>query len=145
MERTLSTIGDGLTETLTIVISKSGGTKETRNGMLEAQAAYHEMGLHFGHHAVAVTEPGSQLDKVADSERWIARSQCSTGWAGAPPKRPRSACCPQRSEGFDIDAMLAGAAEMDEATREKNTLKNPAALLAGGWYHARTDRAPKTW
>ena len=30
----------GLARTLTIVVSKSGGTKETRNGMLEAQAAY---------------------------------------------------------------------------------------------------------
>ena len=29
-----------LDQTLVCVISKSGGTKETRNGMLEAQAAY---------------------------------------------------------------------------------------------------------
>jgi glucose-6-phosphate isomerase len=52
---------------------KSGGTPETRNGMLEAQAAYHEMGLHFGRHAVAITGEGSALDQVADNERWLAR------------------------------------------------------------------------
>ncbi len=34
-----------LGETLCVVISKSGGTKETRNGMLEAQAAYERAGL----------------------------------------------------------------------------------------------------
>ncbi|HEX8463339.1 MAG TPA: hypothetical protein VF627_01865, partial [Abditibacterium sp.] len=73
IERTLARIGDELGVTLTIVISKSGGTKETRNGMLEAAAAYTEAGLHFGHHAVAITEPGSQLDKVAEHERWLAR------------------------------------------------------------------------
>src|SRR6476646_9192454 len=33
-------IGDHLAHTLTVGISKSGGTKETRNGMLEAAAAY---------------------------------------------------------------------------------------------------------
>ncbi|RYG60181.1 glucose-6-phosphate isomerase, partial [bacterium] len=65
IDRTLARIGDELGVTLTIVISKSGGTKETRNGMLEAAAAYTEAGLHFGHHAVAITEPESQLDKVA--------------------------------------------------------------------------------
>lgn len=61
MERVLKQIGEDLKKTLTVVISKSGGTKETRNGMLEAQAAYHEMGLHFGNHAVAITGLYSQL------------------------------------------------------------------------------------
>ena len=37
-------IPDG-SECLTVVISKSGGTKETRNGMLEVQAAYRSLGL----------------------------------------------------------------------------------------------------
>jgi glucose-6-phosphate isomerase len=31
---------DALEETLVIVISKSGGTKETRNGMVEAEIHY---------------------------------------------------------------------------------------------------------
>src|SRR5690606_24644335 len=38
-DRTLARLGDALESTLTVVISKSGGTKETRNGMLAAQAA----------------------------------------------------------------------------------------------------------
>jgi glucose-6-phosphate isomerase len=40
MERVLATIVDDLSRTFTIVIFKSGVTKETRNGMLVPQAAY---------------------------------------------------------------------------------------------------------
>jgi glucose-6-phosphate isomerase len=39
-DRTFKKLGAHLAETLTVVISKSGGTKETRNGMLEATARY---------------------------------------------------------------------------------------------------------
>ena len=41
-----------------MVISKSGGTRETRNGMIEVEAAYRRAGLDFGRHAVAVTGEG---------------------------------------------------------------------------------------
>jgi glucose-6-phosphate isomerase len=64
-DRVLARLGDRLGHTLTVVISKSGGTKETRNGMLEAAVAYEKAGLNFGRHAVAVTGPGSELDKYA--------------------------------------------------------------------------------
>ena len=39
-DRAFNKIGDHLAHTLSVVISKSGGTKETRNGMLEAAARY---------------------------------------------------------------------------------------------------------
>src|SRR5665213_1639573 len=58
MNRTLATIGKKLNRTLCLVISKPGGTKETRNGMLVAKAAYEKDGLNFGQHAVAVTMSG---------------------------------------------------------------------------------------
>src|SRR5450432_2134829 len=51
MDRVLATIGAGLNKTICIIISKSGGTKETRNGMSIAEAAYKEAGLDFGNHA----------------------------------------------------------------------------------------------
>ena len=37
-DRVFAKIGDCCSQTLVIVVSKSGGTKETRNGMLEAEA-----------------------------------------------------------------------------------------------------------
>src|SRR5438034_2486729 len=39
-DRVWGKLKDALEETLVIVISKSGGTKETRNGMVEAEARY---------------------------------------------------------------------------------------------------------
>ncbi|MRR56504.1 MAG: glucose-6-phosphate isomerase, partial [Deltaproteobacteria bacterium] len=73
MDRVLAEIGDRLGETLTLVISKSGGTKETRNGMLEAALAYQRGGLQFSRHAVAVTGEGSELDRLALEQGWLAR------------------------------------------------------------------------
>ena len=48
IDRTLDAIGDDLGATLAVIISKSGGTKETRNGMLELEAAYRRHGLSLG-------------------------------------------------------------------------------------------------
>src|ERR1044071_6086165 len=60
MDRVLASIGEGLSETLCLVVSKSGGTKETRNGMLEAKAAFERAGLIFAKQAVAITQAGSE-------------------------------------------------------------------------------------
>jgi len=134
--RTLGFIGEELAETLTIVISKSGGTKETRNGMLEAQAAYHEAGLHFGRHAVAITEAGSALDKVAESERWLERFPMWDWVGGRTSELSAVGLLPAALQGYDINEMLRGAMAMDEATRSRDTIQNPAAILAAMWYHA---------
>src|SRR6185436_5046347 len=71
MDKVLSKIITELGQTLCIVISKSGATQETRNGMLEAQNAYKLAGLRFAEHAVAVTGFQSNLHKTAISERWL--------------------------------------------------------------------------
>lgn len=143
IERTLARLGEDLKKTLTIVISKSGGTKETRNGMLEAHAAYHEMGLDFGYHAVAVTERGSQLDQIAENERWLERFPMFDWIGGRTSELSAVGLLPAALQGFDIDALLEGAARMDALTRRKETLRNPAALLAAAWLHATRGRGEK--
>lgn len=143
MARVLARIGDELGKTLVIVISKSGGTKETRNGMLEAQAAYHEAGLNFGRHAVAVTGVDSELDKVAENERWLERFPMWDWVGGRTSELSAVGLLPAALQGFDIDAMLRGAREMDIATRNTETLRNPAALLALMWLHVTNGRGEK--
>ena len=143
IERTLRRIGSGLSETLTIVISKSGGTKETRNGMLEAQAAYHEAGLHFGRHAVAVTGDGSDLDKIAIGERWLERFPMWDWVGGRTSELSAVGLLPAALQGFEVNDMLRGAASMDEATRSKETKNNPAALLAAMWFFGTDGRGAK--
>src|SRR5690606_24814779 len=71
--REIKDIASRLKSTLVIVISKSGGTPETRNGMLEVRQAFAEAGLEFAKQAVAVTGEGSKLDRLAQSEGWLKR------------------------------------------------------------------------
>jgi len=50
---------------------------------------------------------------------------------------------PAALQGLDIDGLLAGAAACDEATRQREVLKNPAALMALMWHHATGGRGQK--
>ncbi|MGC6455405.1 MAG: glucose-6-phosphate isomerase [Coraliomargaritaceae bacterium] len=134
IDRTLATLDGQLGRTLCIVISKSGGTPETRNGMLEAQAAYQAVGLEFARHAIAITGAGSKLDAVADSEGWLNRLPMWDWVGGRTSELAAVGLLPAALQGIDIGRLLAGAAEMDYATRKRETVGNPAALLALMWY-----------
>lgn len=134
MNRVLAAIGPDLNRTLTIVISKSGGTKETRNGMLVAQDAYEKAGLHFGHHCVAVTTVRSDLDKVAVQNEWLERFPMWDWVGGRTSELSAVGLLPAALQGLDIDGMLAGAKAIDEITRSTDYKTNPAALLALAWY-----------
>ena len=142
MDRALSQIED-LPETLTVVISKSGGTKETRNGMLAAANAYKNAGLTFAKHAVAVTGDGSDLDKVAVSEGWLKRFPMWDWVGGRTSELSAVGLLPAALQGIDIDAVLSGAKDTDFVTRMYDTMKNPAALLALMWFHAGNGRGQK--
>ncbi|HPF37942.1 MAG TPA: glucose-6-phosphate isomerase [Phycisphaerae bacterium] len=141
--RTLGDIGDQLSETLTLVISKSGGTPESRNAMLLAAAAYEAAGLDFAKHAVAITGEGSKLDQQALSQGWLARFPMWDWVGGRTSELSAVGLLPAALQGIDIDAMLAGAAACDDVTRSNETANNPAALLALMWYHATNGRGEK--
>lgn len=132
-----------LATTLTVVISKSGGTKETRNGMLEAQARYKAANLDFARHAVAVTGDGSELDGVAKSEGWLKRFPMWDWVGGRTSVMSAVGLLPMALQGLDIDAFLKGAAAMDEKTRVADAQKNAAMLLALMWHHAGNGRGEK--
>jgi glucose-6-phosphate isomerase len=143
IDRVLARLGDRLAETLTIVISKSGGTKETRNGMLEAREAYRARGLDFALHATGVTGEGSELDRLARKEGWLARFPMWDWVGGRTSELSAVGLLPAALSGFSIREILAGAREMDVATRERRTLANPAALLALMWYRAGDGRGAR--
>ena len=132
-----------LAKTLVVVISKSGGTAETRNGMLEAIAVFKAARLDHPKHFVAVTGVGSKLDAVATSEGWLARFPM-WDWVGG---RTSELCAvgllPAALQGLDIQAMLDGAAAMDTITRQPNIAQNPAALMALMWHFATDGRGAK--
>ncbi len=136
MDYILDQIGDNISETLSIVISKSGGTAETRNGMLEAKTAYERIGLKFEKHAVAVTGKGSKLDQTAKNDGWIYRFPMWDWVGGRTSEMSAVGMLPAALQGIDIDSMLKGARLCDEATRSKDILSNPSAILSLMWYHA---------
>lgn len=135
-ERTLSRLAPHLDETLVVVTSKSGGTPETRNGMLAAMQAYERAGLAFQRHAVAVTQRGSALDQLAARQEWLARCPMWDWVGGRTSELSAVGLLPAALQGLDVDGLLAGAAAMDQATRAPEPLRNPAALLALCWFHA---------
>jgi glucose-6-phosphate isomerase len=138
--RVLATLEGRLDEVLVIVISKSGGTPETRNGMLLVAKAYRDAGLDFPRHAVAITGEGSKLDDQARSEHWLARFPMWDWVGGRTSQTSAVGLLPGYLQGLDMDALLAGAAAMDRATRNPSPAANPAALLALAWFLA-TDGA----
>ena len=135
MDRVIAELGPALAQTLVIVISKSGGTKETRNGMLEARKAFVLADLNFAAHAVAITGVDSELDRTASQQRWLARFPMWDWVGGRSSVTSAVGLLPAALQGIDIDQLLEGAKRCDRSTRSRETRKNPAALLALSWYH----------
>ena len=133
----------GLNKTLVLVISKSGGTPETRNGMLEAKAAYDAASLDFGKHAVAITGTGSKLDKYAEENGFLTRFPMEDWVGGRTSVLSTVGLVPAALQGIDIDSLLAGAAAMDAETRKPDLATNAALQLALAWHHAGKGRGEK--
>lgn len=143
MDRVFAQLSASLGQTLVIVISKSGGTKETRNGMLEAEAAFKRAGLDFGRHTVAITSKGSDLDKHAAKQSWLRVFPMWDWVGGRTSELSAVGLLPAALQGFDIDSLLAGARTCDEVTRQPDLLRNPAALLALMWFYAGNGKGQK--
>jgi glucose-6-phosphate isomerase len=135
-DRVWGKLKDALEETLVIVISKSGGTKETRNGMVEAEMQYRAGRLDFARHAVAVTGVGSELDRHAQENDWLARFPMHDWVGGRTSVMSAVGLLPMALLGFEIDRFLEGAAAMDQLTRVDVVEQNAAMLLALMWFYA---------
>lgn len=144
MDAVIAKLSDiGLAKTLVLVISKSGGTAETRNGMLEAKAAYEAGGLDFGRHAAAVTGTGSKLDQYAKQLGFLATFPMEDWVGGRTSVLSTVGLVPAALQGLDIDALLAGAAAMDVETRKQDASKNAAMQLALAWHSATNGKGEK--
>ena len=143
MARIYKKLGDSLKETLVLVISKSGGTVETRNGMLETRNAFKSKNLNFAGQAVAVTGEGSLLAQLAHSEEWLGVFPMWDWVGGRTSVTSAVGLLPALLQGIDIDAFLEGARIMDGHTRNPDIRKNPAAMLALMWHHAGSGRGDR--
>src|SRR4028118_1656565 len=143
IDAVLTRLQDRLASTLVLVISKSGGTPETRNGMIEVKKAYESQNLDFAPHAVAITGKDSNLDKLAKSEGWLATFPMYDWVGGRTSEMSAVGLLPAALQGIDIREILVGAKEMDAATRIHQLKENPAALLALSWYFAGNGKGEK--
>lgn len=143
IDRVLHKLGDRLKSTLVIVISKSGGTPEPRNGMIEIKAAFASQNLNFASQSVAITTPSSKLGKIAKDEKWIDIIPMADWVGGRTSELSSVGLLPAALQGIDIRAMLEGAKEMDIATRKHEIKGNPSALLALSWYAVGNGRGEK--
>ena len=116
-------------------VLKSGGTKETRNAMLEIRRHFEKASVDFPSRAIAVTVEGSALHQLALNETWFGILPLWPWVGGRTSITGMVGLLPLSMAGLDWQAFLNGAEVMDTWTR-KFDLNNPAMLLAEAWRHA---------
>ena len=130
---TLSALLDRLElgRTLVLVISKSGGTAETMaqylivRGRLEA-----ELGDQATRHFVFITDPvKGALRKIAEADG-IASLAVPPNVGGRFSVLSAVGLLPAALTGVDVDALLAGAAEMKARCESESLEENPAGVFA---------------
>jgi len=142
MEDVLTRI-EALSTTLVLVISKSGGTPETRNGMIVARRYFESWDLGFSSRAVAITGLGSSLYQQARQEGWLKIFPMWDWVGGRTSELSVVGLLPAALQGIDVDALLAGASACDGYTRRRQVAQNPAALMALMWYAATDGKGSK--
>jgi len=143
IDQTLRRLGDRLATTLVITISKSGGTPETHNGMVEVKHCFQQRGLDFASQAVAITGLGSQLSQQAKAEGWLNQFPMPDWVGGRTSELSAVGLLSAALQGIAIRELLAGAKAMDAVTRLPQIHGNPAAMLALCWYAAGNGRGEK--
>ncbi len=121
----------GLTHTAVNVISKSGETAETAaQFMIFRDWLKSHLGDSYRRHIVAITDPSRGTMRSIVDEEGYATLPVPDGVGGrfsvlSPVGLFSAAMC-----GIDIDALLAGAAAMDQRCQSRTLKDNPAATLA---------------
>ncbi len=136
MSKVLGNLGEALRTTLVVTVSKSGGTPEPHLGMEQARHRLEATGGQWAAQSVAVTMRNSRLDKKAKAERWLQSFDLPDWVGGRTSITGAVGLLPGALMGCEIREFLAGASQMDQATRAADIRINPAALMAASWYVA---------
>ncbi|MDR2735301.1 MAG: glucose-6-phosphate isomerase [Puniceicoccales bacterium] len=131
-----------LGKTLVIVMSKSGGTQETKNAMLEVEHLYYNHKITFSRQAVAVTCKDSKLDRQSRADGWLSRFPMWDWVGGRTSVTSVVGLLPAALQGLDFKKFLAGARDMDSLTRRPGP-DNLAMVLAVAWYSASQGQGKK--
>ena len=127
-------LNDRLSNTLFVIVSKSGGTPEPRIAMDIIRRNVEEKGINWTSQAIAITMSGSKLYKKASKENWLRIFDLPDWVGGRTSITSAVGLLPLVFIKENIDNFLKGASKMDEISRSKELRNNPAALLAAAWY-----------
>jgi glucose-6-phosphate isomerase len=121
----------GLQRTLFNVVSKSGETAETASQFMVIRDLLKKaIGPGYGANIVAVTDPKQgTMRKICDAEKFDTMP-VPDGVGGRFSVLSPVGLFSAAMAGIDIEAVLDGAAAMDEPTTREDLMKNPAALIA---------------
>lgn len=133
MDMVLQQLEPQLAQTMVIVISKSGGTVETQNGLVEVKACFAEHRLNFHANAVRITQKGSAFDTAPDADKWLASFPMWDWVGGRTSVLSAVGLLPLALQGIDCRALLNGAAACDLLGRQQPE-QNPSLLLALCWH-----------
>ncbi|MCC5786203.1 MAG: glucose-6-phosphate isomerase [Phycisphaerales bacterium] len=121
----------GLEGTLFNVVSKSGETAETAaQFMIVRRLLESRLGDRAREHVVAITDPEKGTMRRICDEAGYETLPVPEGVGGRFSVLSPVGLFSAAMAGIDIEALLTGAAEMDEVCSRPQLTKNPAALLA---------------
>ncbi|KGG12470.1 MULTISPECIES: glucose-6-phosphate isomerase [Prochlorococcus] len=143
LEKTLNSLGENISKTLFVVVSKSGGTPEPQIAMDQARNYVKNKNLQWSSRAVAVTMQGSRLYNLATSEGWLKSFDLPDWVGGRTSITGAVGLLPLGLINSDIKSFLLGASKMDLITRNTIVSENPSALLASAWYSSGKARGLK--
>eukprot|EP00768_Dysnectes_brevis_P008349 gnl/Dysnectes_brevis/750_a823_4315.p1 GENE.gnl/Dysnectes_brevis/750_a823_4315~~gnl/Dysnectes_brevis/750_a823_4315.p1 ORF type:complete len:563 (+),score=199.68 gnl/Dysnectes_brevis/750_a823_4315:30-1691(+) len=125
-----------LSKTIMVAISKSGSTAETRTNLLTFIDQLKLKGLTPGRHLMAVTTPGSKLDRMANDMDFLSTFNMNVETGGRTSIGSAVSMVPCAFADLDFAGFLEGMSAMDETTRRRDARQNPAALIsmAIDWY-----------
>jgi glucose-6-phosphate isomerase len=124
-----------LEKTLIVHISKSGGTQETKNNMIAAEAAYKKAGLPFNKHSAAITMKAANWTSSHAEPSSSAFSRWPSPSADAPARRASSATS-RRFSRASTSRPCSRAPATWTSSPESQLEANPAYMLAAMWYIA---------
>ncbi len=132
----LDTVEDELDSTVFNVITKSGSTAETMSQFLHARDLLKRKGLDPARQIIATTDPSpekSLLRRIVKAEGYFSLP-IPANVGGRFSVLTAVGLMSAAVGGVDIEALLAGAAAMDERCRSPQIDENPAALYAAILY-----------
>lgn len=122
-------LGDSLRRYLVVVVSKSGGTRETANMAEEVRMLFRRKGWQLAKNAVAITVTGSKLHQMAQEESWLATFPLWDWVGGRTSVASAVGLLPLYLLGKDGKSYIEGMVYADKSGR-RQAKNNPALLMA---------------